>query len=92
MFLFNKVDHEVQTVLTDFAHGNIDAGQGGNGVIVELSHVDPNGEDLYVLGNRDSQFMAGIEHAVGQDVGFTEHGPGHPLFFMELLRSFYGAR
>ena len=79
-------------MLTDFAHRDIDAGQRGNSVIVELGHVDPNGEDFHILGNGDSQFMTGIEHAVGQDVGFTEHSPGHPLFFIEFLRSCYGAR
>ena len=79
-------------MLTDFAHGDIDAGQGGNGVIIELSHVDPDGEDFHVLWDSDTQFMAGLEHAVGQDVGFTEHSPGHPLFFIELLRSFHSAR
>ena len=70
----------------DFPHGNIDAGQGRNGVIVEFGHVDADGKYFYVAGNGNAQFMAGEQHAVSQYVGFAEHGLRQALFCIELLR------
>ena len=75
-------------MLADFTHGDVDAGQRGNCIVVELGHVDPNGKDFHVLRDGYAQFMTGVKHAVGQDVGFTEQGPGHPLFCIEFLRRF----
>ena len=46
--------------------GIIDARQGRHGVIVDFRHVDADGEYFYVLGDGNSRFVAGKEHAMGQ--------------------------